>query len=381
MLVLAGFMQSTLQWFRRWRFAVPSELPNSLQMVLRDRAIWLTYTDSPVLTSQADLETAIQTLADLGLNRLYPCVWQRGYTLYPSAVAAQVTGSSVLPNSPFQNRDFLAELLPIARAHQFQILPWLEYGLMLPPNSAIAQQHPDWLTQTSSGEKLHNGMVWLNPAHPEVRQFWVDLVSELVQTCDLDGIQFDDHFGFPTEMGYDAYTIGQYHQAIGEDPPPQSTDRDWMTWRAQHLTALLQQIRQVVQTHRPGCCLSLSPNPAGFSFHRCLVDWPQWIEAGLIDELVVQLYRDQTSSLIAELKKPELLTVRDRIPVSIGLLAGIRTKPVALSQLQQQVTAVKQQGFTGVSFFFYETLLHQTISPRVTGDRDLAQLKKMLTQE
>lgn len=373
--ILILFMQSKLQWLQSW--LSPSKLSNSAPIRLDQRGVWLTYTDSPVLTSEADLKTAIQTLADLGFNTLYPCIWQRGYTLYPSAIAAEVTGSAVLPNSPFQGRDLLAELLPIARANGFRVIPWLEYGLMAPPNSALAQRHPAWLTQTASGESLHNQMVWLSPGHPEVAAFFVNLVSELVQTYDLDGIQFDDHFGVPVELGYDDWTVTQYRQMARTDPPAQATNRDWMTWRSDRLTELLQQIRQAVQAHRPGCGLSLSPNPAGFSFNRYLADWPQWIEAGLIDELVVQLYRDQTSSLIAELKKPELIAARDRIPVSIGLLAGIRTKPVPLSQLQQQVAVVQQQGFSGVSFFFYETLLHQTLSPKATGDRDQAQLKRL----
>jgi uncharacterized lipoprotein YddW (UPF0748 family) len=369
-------MQSTLQQFRRWLSLFQSR--PSGRVKLDQRGVWLTYTDSSVLTSQADLKTAIQRLADLGLNTLYPCIWQRGHTLYPSAVAAEVTGSAVLPHSPFQGRDLLAELLPLAQANGLRVIPWLEYGLMVPPNAAIAQQHPTWLTQTASGERLHNGMVWLNPTHPDVISFFVNLVSELVQRYEPDGIQWDDHFGFPVELGYDDWTTAQYRQATGDNPPVQATDRDWMLWRSQRLTELLQQICQAVHTHQPQCWVSLSPNPYSFSFNRYLADWPQWIEAGLIDELVVQLYRDQISSLIAELNKPELLAARSRIPVSIGLLAGIRTKPVPLSRLQEQVAAVQQQGFIGVSFFFYETLLHQTLSPKATGDRDLAQLKRLL---
>jgi len=78
--------------------------------------------------------------------------------------------------------------------------------------------------------------VWLNPFRPEVQQFIQDLILEIVSKYDIDGIQFDDHFGLPSE-GYDAFTVGQYMQEhAGKRPPDNPQNSKWLRWR---LTKLL----------------------------------------------------------------------------------------------------------------------------------------------
>ena len=59
------------------------------------------------MNSRSNLAEGLARLAELGFNRIYSAVWQRGYTLYPSKVAQELTAEIVLPNSPFVNRDLL----------------------------------------------------------------------------------------------------------------------------------------------------------------------------------------------------------------------------------------------------------------------------------
>ncbi|HEY9650735.1 MAG TPA: hypothetical protein V6C95_08735, partial [Coleofasciculaceae cyanobacterium] len=72
------------------------------------------------------------------------------------------------------------------------------------------------------------------------------------------------------------------------------------------------------------------------------------------------IYRDNFNTFISELEQPEVKAARDHIPVGIGILTGLKNKPVSLAQIQRQVAAVRQRGFAGVSFFFYETLWNRT---------------------
>lgn len=375
--VAMTIIRSFLQAFKRSLF--DRQTLGKQFVPLQQRSVWLTYTDSQALTDANHIQSTIAQLAELGFNTIYPVVWQRGHTLYPSSVAAKVTGSSTLPNSPFQNRNMMAELVCAAKPYGLRVIPWLEYGLMAPPQSPLAQQHPDWLTQKNDRSMLHNGMVWLNPVHPDVCQFMVELIYELVNQYDIDGIQLDDHFALPVSLGYDDFTAIQYCQQTGREPPKNSADRHWMLWRADRLTDLMRQVSQAVKSDQPDCRVSLSPNPYSFSLSQYLVDWQRWIQEGLIDELVVQLYRDQLAALKAELSKSELIAARECIPVSIGLLSGLRTKSVSLEQIQQQVSLVRQQGFTGVSFFFYETVVHQMLDPKTVGDRSAKQWQRILS--
>ena len=56
------------------------------------RGVWLTNVDSDVLFSRDRLNNALQRLSRLNFNTVYPTVWIRGYTLYPSSVAERTVG-------------------------------------------------------------------------------------------------------------------------------------------------------------------------------------------------------------------------------------------------------------------------------------------------
>jgi uncharacterized lipoprotein YddW (UPF0748 family) len=330
------------------------------------KAVWLTNVDSQVMNSRANLAAGLQRLAGLGFDTIYPAVWQRGYTLYPSEVARELTGASVLPNSPFEGRDLLAEIVELAQPLAMRVIPWFEYGLMLPPQSGLVRQYPELLSCDRSGNvhRTINGkldpQVWLNPCHDRVRKFIVDLIADVVARYPVAGIQLDDHFAFPVELGYDRLTQQLFQQ--------ERCDRvNWHDWRAGKLTALLIAIVSSVKSIRRDCIVSISPNPLSFSKSRYLVDWQHWAELGLIDELVLQVYRDRLDAFSHELFKPEVRALQTKIPTLIGILTGLKTRPIATETIAQQVAAIRANRFDGCACFFYETLFDRQLSPTLVS--------------
>lgn len=337
------------------------------------RGIWLTNIDSDVLFSRQRLSGALERLARLHFNAVYPTVWNGGYTLYPSTVARKVVGRSLPLEPGLQQRDLLAEVVTQGHQRGLQVIPWFEFGLMAPANSELARRHPDWITRRRDGTEIvkegQDNRVWLNPFHPQVQQFIVDLVAEIVSIYQVDGIQLDDHFGLPTELGYDPYTVQLYqHEHRGKRPPNNPRDSEWMRWRADKITELMARMFRTVKVLNPDCLVVLAPNPLSFSYQHYLQDWQSWERYGLIEDLILQVYRDNFKSFITELERPEVQAARRHIPVSVGILIGLKNYSVSIRQVQQQVQAVRQRGFTGVSFFYYETL----------GNRDRA-FQELLT--
>ena len=326
------------------------------------RGVWLTNIDSDVLFEQNTLKNGVEKLAKLNFNTLYPTVWNWGYTLYPSQVAEAVTGTSLDPTPGLQGRDILQETIELGSENDLAVIPWFEFGFMAPADSAIAKQHPDWLVQRQDGSsiwlegKVHQ-RVWLNPLHPDVQQFISGLVLEIVGNYEVKGIQFDDHFGYPSEFGYDPLTVERYRQEHdGKAPPSNPKDSDWIQWRADKITSYLQTLRHQIRDKNPQAIVSVSPNPQKFSLQAFLADWFRWQQLGLIDELVVQLYRDNDKAFLRELSQPELRIAKRRIPVAVGIIAGLKNKPIPITRIQKQVVQVRDRNFSGVSFFFYESL-------------------------
>ncbi len=326
------------------------------------RGVWLTNVDSDVLFAKKNTRQAIANLARLNFNTLYPAVWNWGHTLYPSPVAEAVTGIKIDPHPGFKNRDVLQEIVEEGHAAQMSVIPWFEFGFMAPADSTLATLHPEWLVKKSNGStiwwegKTHK-RVWLNPLHPEVQKFITDLVVELVANYDVDGIQVDDHFGYPAEFGYDDYTVALYQQEHqGKQPPSDAKDPDWIRWRADKITAYMKTLFTAIKASNPDAIVSVSPNPQKFSLNSFLLDWNTWRKKGLIEELIVQVYRPNQTSFIHELSQPEMIAAQKHIPVSIGILSGLKGRPVLSGQLKRQVQIARDRKFAGVSFFFYESL-------------------------
>jgi uncharacterized lipoprotein YddW (UPF0748 family) len=338
------------------------------------RGVWLTNVDSEVLLSRASLRDAIRRLERLNFNTIYPTVWNGGYTLYPSQIAKQSFGIGQHPDPALQGRDMLKETIELAHSRNMAVIPWFEFGLMAPADSELVRRHPDWVTSSRDGRKVfnvhgHDQSVWLNPAHPGVQQLLTNLVSEVVQTYDIEGIQFDDHLGMPVGLGYDAYTTQLYQRETGRLPPANPQDPAWMRWRAGKLNDLMLRLSTAIKSRKPNCLISLSPNPRDFAYQKYLQDWYSWQQQGWIDELILQVYRTNRSSFLSEIDRPDLRDIRSRIPVGIGILTGLSDRSVSTSDIEDQVRLTRDRRFAGVSFFFYETLgrrdaVFQALFPR-----------------
>ncbi|MEA5503101.1 glycoside hydrolase family 10 protein [Halotia wernerae UHCC 0503] len=338
-----------------------AQITSSRSLATELRGVWLTNIDSNVLFERDRLKNSLQRLDQLNFNTVYPAVWNWGYTLYPSKVAAKVIGRSLDPTPGLQGRDMLKEIVTEGHKKGLTVIPWFEFGFMAPADSLLAKNRPQWLTSRSDGTKIvkegtHN-RVWLSPFRPDVQQFIQALIIEIVRNYDIDGIQFDDHFGLPSELGYDAYTVALYKKEHGGKAPSKNPkDPEWVRWRANKITDFMKRVFTAIKANKKDCLVSVAPNPQRFSYEFFLADWQRWERMGLIEELVLQIYRNDLNVFVSELEYPEVKAAQSHIPVSIGILAGLKNRPISMEQIQTQVQKVRDRNFAGVSFFFYETL-------------------------
>jgi uncharacterized lipoprotein YddW (UPF0748 family) len=346
------------------------------------RGVWLTNVDSDILESEENIKEGLKQLKELGFNTIYPVVWQRGFTLYPSDVANRVFGAAIYPDKKFKDRDMLAELIKEAESHGFRVIPWFEYGLMAPSDSLLVSKKPEFLTQDRNGNESLNdeNTCWLNPSHPDVQNFMSDLIAEVVHKYPtIDGIQLDDHFGMPVEMGYDPFTLKLFKDETGAVNPLNNPNSSlWKKWRTDKVTDLLRKVFKSVKAKNENCIISISPNPLGFSQSKFLADWFAWEQEGFAEELVIQLYRDDLSAFIGELNKPEVITARNHIPTVIGILTGLKNKGVNFSTIEEQVTETRSQDFAGFAFFFFGSLFN--FAPE-TPDERVTMFKKSLSHD
>lgn len=322
--------------------------------------VWLTTVDSNVLYDRAAADEAIRFLRRNGFTRAAVPLLTGGNVQWPVKVERNSFGLSLDPR--LEGIDAVPQLLQELHRHSLSTVGWFEFGLMAPADAPWLKGREPLLLRDATGgtiwqESATLDRVWLNPAIPAVRKFLSDLVVDACTSNRLDSIQFDDHLGYPASFGYDPTTLALWRQTpYGKaHPTPAAADPDWTEWRASWITLLLTEIRSAMTRHCPGVRLSIAPNPQDFSYRSYLANWSEWVEHGLVDEVVVQIYRTDLESLSRELAEESLIRAATRVPVRIGILAGLKNQPKANQQLRDELNLVRSRGIAGIDLFFYES--------------------------
>ncbi len=162
--------------------------------------------------------------------------------------------------------------------------------------------HPEWLIKWET-----EGRTWtiLNPALQEVKQRIVDVIADILEKYDVDGIVFDDYFyqqGLP--MDYDAADYKKYTDAGGS--------LSQADWRRENVNDMVRMVNDYIKSVKPWVRFGISPagvamgnNLASIAGEKYGVtpcpgsDWQYdgiysdplaWLQAGTIDFISPQVY-------------------------------------------------------------------------------------------
>lgn len=327
------------------------------------RGVWLANRPhSQVLASKQNIVEAMDFLQQQGFNLIFPVVWNRGYTLFPSQVMANYGFPVIESFYDSQSRDPLAEIINEAHQRNIAVIPWFEYGFAashLANGGHILQSQPHWRAIAFNGEVVkHGGLMWMNAFNPEVQQFMLDLILEVVTKYNVEGIQGCDRLpALPVAGGYNEETIKLYQAEFGIKPPHNSNNQKWIQWRANLLTNFLAQIYQQVKAVNPQLIISLSPAVYPFCLNNLLQDTKTWINRGIVDLLHPQIYRSSFGGYRHEVKQIKQIFPADSLSkFSPGIAFTANNQELSIHDLLQCVQLNRASGFMGQIFFHYEGL-------------------------
>jgi uncharacterized lipoprotein YddW (UPF0748 family) len=322
------------------------------------RGVWVTTTASTALNSKADIKTTVSNCKAAGLSHIFVVVYNNARTVYPSTVMENLIGKSI--KEGFEGRDPLKEMIDEAHANNMKVHAWFEYGFSSSYSASgglILQAKPDWASRDQSGKLVvKNGFDWLNAFHPEVQNFLMSLVKEVVTKYDIDGIQGDDRLpAMPSEGGYDSYTVGMYEAEHGGAAPPANTkDPAWLQWRAKKLNAFMKRIYTEVKAAKPAVKVIMSPSVYPFSLNEYLQDWPTWVDSSWVDGIIPQVYRYDIAGYRTTLQSQKTYFKTKLDLYTPGVLLKSGTYLPTDQFLTDMIQANRTQGLKGEVFFFYE---------------------------
>ncbi len=332
------------------------------------RGTWITTTANAAIATPENTATTMRRLREIGINTVYVEAWKQGYTEFPSPTLKRTIGVEMKINNapPELQRDLLGEAVTEAHRNGLLCIAWLEYGFMASwkDGNNELRQKKEWITTTIDGKDVgkHNGFVWMNPFHPEVQQFLIDLSLDAIKQYDIDGIQLDDRIALPIDLGYDAFTRELYKKETGEYPPADYKDAKWMKWRADKITAFSLRYVSELRAANPMLIISVSPAPYPWSYDNYLCNWMEWTRwcycgGKRWDEYVPQCYRMTGATTIKSVAEQV-----DQIGAEkVNLVAGLRIvgdgPNMPWADLQQSIEFGRKQEIAGHCLWFSRGVL------------------------
>ena len=253
------------------------------------------------------------------INTLLVQVRRRGDLLYPGG--PEPTVADLAPGF-----DALRALLDGAHSAspRIEVHAWLPvytiWSSKTPPSDPrhllhrhgpTATGQDNWLMWREDGEQFTGEGYWLDPGHPDVQSYFVDLVADLLRRYDVDGVHLDRVRYYEGEgdrrWGYNPWSVIRFDLENGRVNQPTPTDPTWMQYRRDRVTELVQRVRDTLLEIRPGARLSAAAIPWGAgpqstaewsrtaAYSQVFQDWRQWLEAGLVDQLYVMNYNRETA--------------------------------------------------------------------------------------
>ena len=330
--------------------------------MLEIRGVWIANRPhSRVLESQDNIIEAMDFLHSYGFNLIFPVVWNRGYTLYPSQVMEKYNLPTIDPYYGQQQRDPLAEIITAAHQRKIEVIPWLEYGFAashLLTGGHILQHYPHWQGIDKQGAVRQGGLTWMNAFNLEVQQFMLEIIREIVSIYSVDGIQGCDRLpALPVTAGYDRDTIDRYQTAFDRLPPDNCHDKQWIQWRADLLTDFLAKMYREVKTIKPQAIVSLSPAVYPFCLNNLLQDSLAWVEKGLCDLIHPQLYRSSFSGYNREVKQLVKTFDSDSLyKFAPGIALTANGTDLTTKDIIKSIKINRDRNLGGQVFFHYEGL-------------------------
>ncbi|CUS97888.1 family 10 glycosylhydrolase [Candidatus Chrysopegis kryptomonas] len=340
---------------------------NLFSQIYEHRGVWYVPRNGNAYKTKSEIASDMDIIARNNFNAVYVLVWARGYPLFRSEVFYKDTGLYTDPQ--LGDRDLLQEMIAEAHRAGLEVYAWFEYGFIggwggyLPGTSGkgkIFDTHPEWLAKRSDGsdtgsseDQVNYNFYWMAHANPEVQNFLIQLILEMVKNYDIDGFELD-RIRYPDpNCGYDSVTVELYKQEHNGTPPPLNyNDPEWKNWRIQKLNQFAKTVYDSVKFYRKDMRLT---NAVGvgpdWAKNEKLQDWVTWINNGWLDYIEPMNYRRTANEFINE-----CVNIFGRVNDKNKILFGIDSQNPTTSEFLKMIQYVRQQNLKGFVVWYYGSL-------------------------
>ena len=235
-------------------------------------------------------------------------------------------------------------------------------GRDLPPRGVtpnpIILEHPEWLVADSAGVPMpmSEHYVNLSPGVPQARQHILDVVRDIVEHYDIDGIHFD-YIRYPEESARRGYSHDSISVARFGSPEGNPDRLDWDDWQRQQINQFVFDAYNAITELKPVVKVSAAVigkyTGAGWTAYNSVYQDPRrWMELGKMDFIVPMVYWERSHRTHPFV--PLVHEWADRVAYDRQVLPGLSValqREYGWSELEAQIRETRQTGLPGVVFF------------------------------
>jgi uncharacterized lipoprotein YddW (UPF0748 family) len=273
------------------------------------RGLWVAtvmnidWPSSPTISAHEQQQEAvaiIEKAAQLNLNAIFLQVRPASDAFYESSLEPT---STYLTGESGKKASFDALHFWIEKAHEqgIELHAWINpFRGTMSVNDELALNHPihvhpDWFV-------VYNNRHQYDPGNPECRRHIANVVAELVDKYDIDGIHLDDYF-YPYPKAGETFND---EQSFAQHNPYNLSDRgDWRRWNVDQTIVL---IKNAIKTRKDYVAFGVSPfgvwrnkadDPIGSetragitNYDHLYADILHWLKEDWVDYVAPQIYWD-----------------------------------------------------------------------------------------
>ena len=307
---------------------------------------------------RAEMLELLDKAQSIGLNAIVLQVRPAADALYPSALepwSEYLTGASGRP--PDIPWDPLAEWVEQSHRRGLELHAWFN-PYRARHTSATTPLAANHLANTEPGVvKRYGELLWMDPGEPRAAQRMVDVVLDVVQRYDIDGVHIDDYF-YPYPL-----KDAQGREVPFPDEPSwqrAGAPADRAAWRRAQVDGLIERLHAAIHVAKPWVRFGISPfglprpdrrppGIAGFSqYDQLHADVERWLSEGWLDYLAPQLYWPiaQTAQAFPVLLDAWLRDNPRGRHIWAGLFTsriGDKQRPYTPQEVQAQIDIVRER--------------------------------------
>lgn len=258
----------------------------------------------PTETSKEQIIATLDNIKAEGFNSVFLETYFHGKTIFPSKTMNKY--GFTVQNEKFEGFDPLDVWIKEAHKRDIKVHIWFQsfYVGNQPPESnpsSILSVRPDWgnkikkfassPTATKSVSE-HNGY-FIDPANPEVQEFLLELLDEIITTYKPDGINLD-YIRYPNATanndqnawGFTEYARNDFKSVYGVDPIDLTTaDANWYDWnqyRRNNITNFVKKVGKLGKEKNVYISAVIFPDLASALASK-QQDWRTWSANSYID--------------------------------------------------------------------------------------------------